>query len=631
MSENHAPPPEREFDVASICIPAGKKNAEEIDETIGRIRMRCLIPYARAQLGLPPIHEGPEEGQNAEKLSLKRDQVALAAKLGCGVEKIRKFVRLIREKGIENVRASDFLKKAPGGGKGTCKVREAIRKPMFEAVKKACVQEGHPPGSARARKAIRLEMVALGVPSSKIPGRQALNAATYSPAIVSLHSGAVNGEHMGRVVDLATEAIAPNQMIFMDATVHSNESEPEECIYALNEAGKNMGLVNVIYGLDGATRGIWTVLGYVGAANGFLSGLAIHRGLLAKDALLAKYGIKGPWLWCGKPRRFVTDRGKEFIGRQTQRVIQSMDIMFSDRSPPRTAFYRAKAERFNRTAHKLYANFLKSEVGKKYFREVPGIPHATGILFKDIDRALIEWVVECYHVRGHAGLGGVSPIDRLFQMANGEVGFPLSGFPPPVADRSDLLWDFLWEEHRVINHLGISMINRRYNDERLTEFLVPGKRSSVVRQSVRFNPYGIGSVFVRKPDTLEIIPIRYIHNNDQHPMSAEDRQKAINPSIWEWRSGRHDLKRVGISKPTPSQVEEVIQARENHIRSLADGASMGAITRQDLTNLEMRDNFAAILPAAISAPASSNILPLPPKRPSQMVLLPTGSGGASEY
>jgi hypothetical protein len=629
---------ELESDVESNTgsIPDCPKNCAETDENIGLVRMRRLVPYARAQLGIPIPPAEKDCALTAGRISLKRDLKQLSVELRCGVDLIRQFVMTIRKKGIENVRGSDFLKKAPGGGRGKCKVPHDIRQTLVDVVKTVCVDQGRAPGSSGARKAISAEMIARGVSPRRVPGRRALNLVSTMPEILRQHTAAVEGEHMCRVVGMDTQAMALNQVIYMDATTHSSESEPEECLYALDTHERNLGLVNIIYGLECASRCVWTALGFVGAPNSFLTALSIHRGLLQKNDLLAKYNIKGIFPIHGKPRHFYTDRGNEFIRKQTVRVLKDMDIGFVDKSPPRVCIYRAKSERFNRTAHTLFADFLHSEEGKRYFRPVPGIPNATGILLRDLDKALLEWIVIRYHSREHNGLGGANPLERFFDMANGERGFPMSGFPPPVADSDDLMWDFLWEEPRVINHMGISLFNRRYFDSKLTSFLLPGKRSSISRHSVRLNPYGIGKVFVRVPNGErggEIYRIPYMPDNDVLPMTREQRSETMDPSLWEWTVARSDLLRVGNDKPTPEEVAGVIAARHSKIDNPEQGTSSGVITRRDLANREMSEIFAKNEPVVVETANNSGSFAQSEATALSKTfrLLPTGSGGADEY
>ena len=620
----------------SSSIPVCPKNCAETDASIGRIRMLRLIPYARARLGQSMA--GGSDADVYVRLSLRRDMKQLTKDLACGAEKLRSWVHYICESGIENVRVSDFLKSAPSGGKGKCKIRQIVRAPMQDAINEVCVNQGITPGSRAATKRIRAEMERLGVPKNQQPSPRALKSAATAPDIVTAHTASVAGEHMCRVLGVNTEAMKINEVVLIDATTHSSDSDVAECLYAVDEFDRVLGLVNAIYGIDAATRGVWTALGYVGAANTFLAGLSIHRGLLDKGPLLAKYGICGAWPWCGKPSRLVTDRGSEFVGKRIKGTLDEIGIGFVDKSPPVSPYYKAKVERFNRTAHTLFTDFLRSEVGRKYFRPVKGKQGATGILFRDLDRAMLEWVVSIYHARGHKGLGGSSPLDRFNDIANGLRGFPLSGPPVAVADRPDLMWDFLWEEHRVINHVGISIFNRTYNDSNngknsaLTQFLAPGTRSSIKRNSTRFNPYALGQVFVRRADTGEIFKIPYTPKNDVLPMTLDQARQAINPSLWEWRTAYTDLKRVGIEKPTPGQMSEVIQAREEKILNPSVSIS-GVLTQRDVSNLQMRVAFASAQPVATTRPPPTipNKTALNRKTLQPATLLPTGRGGADEY
>lgn len=621
------------FNLAKIepsneSIPSDKRlrrNQGETDPIVGEIRMRRLMPYALQRLGRDALF-GPERG----RLSLRRDMADLCRSLHCGAEKILEWISLICNSGPENVRSTDFLKRAQGGGTGKSKIRRDLRDRMFEAIHEVCSKQGYEPGTAAASKRVRAEMLRLGGIDSRLPSPRALRSALLSRGILNDHVAATQGDHMCRVLDENVSEIALNGVVLMDGTTFTNESDPSECLYALDDMGRVLGLVNANFGEEAATRGIWTVLPHVGAPNTFLTNLSIHRGIVDKAPLLKRYGIRGDWPWCGKPRRLVTDRGLEYIGNQAKRTMSELGIGFVDRSPPKTPHFRGTGERFNRTAHTLFVDFLRSDVVKGYLRRVPGKPGAAGIAFKDLDRAMIEWVVNHYHNRPHKGIGGASPLDRFHDLVLGKRGFPISGLPIPVSDRPDLLWDFLWEVHRRINHVGISIDNRLYRSSELSQFLSPGRRSSGARCAIRFNPYSLGNVFVRSVAGGRIITVPFVYKNDVHPVSDLEREQLVDTSIWEWNVAYADLQRVG-KKPTEREIVNVLGKRKDYLVNSPSKISP-RLTKRDVANSAMQSVFGKVgVPETATQKKNSSGEQRRLKPIGEAKILPVGSGGASEY
>ncbi|MBA4137010.1 MAG: hypothetical protein C0518_06820 [Opitutus sp.] len=590
----------------------GGKNQAETDLEIAQFRKDRLLPYAHWRLRRP----------DAEKRCLSADINSLASELGCGADWIRVRVREMIDAGPENVDLQKFLKRAPDGGKGKSKLREELREPVAKAIDHA-ISRGAEPGSRAANRIVRRFLEQHGIPRARQPCAKALKRVSNAPHITIKFNQAVFGEHMTRVLGKSADSFAPNEVMFLDwSTFSSEDDDPTLTLRVYDRYRRFMGVANALFGVCGGTRGLWTLLPIVGAQNTYLTAWGIRRGLLSKQSLLEKYGLSGAWPFHGTPGRFVTDRGSEFIGEQIVRTLEEMGIPYRDLSPAEMPYMRAKSERFNRTAHLGMADFMHSEIGQKYFFPAPDVRGAMGILFEHLDRAFLEWAIVAYHPKGNKGLGGASPLERYSDMVHGHRGFPLSG---PVIARPESatpMWNFLWEEKRIINHTGISIANRNYACDELTRFLQPGTRSSGRRQSVRFNPYALGRVLVRDPDTAEVLPVPYRHRNDILPLTAAQIEETKNPSIWEWNVAYRDLKRVGNPRPEPEQVFEVISKREALIKD-PETVISATVTRRDVANFEMRQTFAQDGLAQLPNPT-----PHPP-RPSAM--LPTGRGGADEY
>lgn len=611
---------------SDAAIPRAAKNKAETDPAVGILRLRLLMPYALQRLG----REDASIAGHA-RLSLRRDRHHLVQACGCGSKKIAEFIAKICRLGPENVRGTDLLKCAPNGGRGKMKIKGHLRQPLTDAIHQVCVVQGLKPGCRRATTAIKNALTAVGISVKDLPSRATIAFHSRQPAIYAARTARIEGEHMVRAVGENLEQLAINGCTYLDCTTFSSNDAEEDQVIALDVLDREIGIANAIFGLDAASRGVWTYLPFVGAPNTYLVGLAIRRGLLDKQVLLEKYSIEGRLPLCGKPKRISHDCGSEFIGQHTVRVLDDMDIGFVDVCPPYTPYYRGKAERFNRTAHALFAEFLRSDCAKPYFRKVPRKPKAVGIRFCELDRALLDWVVNRYHVTGHSGLNGESPLQRFERLARGGDTFHKSGYPLPVKDSPELMWDFLWQIPRTIGHTGIHLWNRRYTDPRLQQFFAIGKRSSKRKIIIGVNPYALRAVYVRLPSEYggsEIVTIPWLPESGKYLMDANTATQATNPSRWEWDAIYADLRRVGI-QPTCVEAEKLAAKREPETGPVsgAPQSRSNVPTRKDRANRAMRDQFATEVPRT-SSDVDNRALKLSPR---VFTLLPTGANGADEY
>ena len=557
-------------------LPA-EKNKAEGDQELGSLRLRVLSMFALARLGEGFDFPGPDGRpiHRWSRIPVRPYLKLLTSRLGCGSDFVFELVDRLCAKGPQNTKVSEMLKQAQGGGKGTSRLPPSATLALDAAIRAACVEQGLRPGTQKTNKVIR-ELIKANAPLVEIPATKTIRKRSMSPEVQAMRAGAYERDHLFRLVGSPELVTGLNSVVQLDTTQFTNE---EYELLVVDRQGRNMGPANVIFGVLASCRGIWTYLPFAGAANSFLSGLAIKRGLLAKDALLDSLGVKGILPFHGKVGEIKHDNGPEFANDHLQEVCLARDFAIRDLRPPQTPQYGSMEERFNRSAQRLFREFLDSPQGKRYLRPVASKPGAYGILLEDLDRALAEWICE-YHKRGHAGLGGDSPLSRFEKFAKGEAGLPASGIPGPLAETPDLIWDFLWRETRTVNHLGIAFANRRYGCAKLSRFFRVNSRSSGRRVEFRFNPYAMRSVFIRFPDDDISIPpceVPWIREADKYRMTPEEAHAASNPSLWEWEVLFKVLRAAGVANPTGGVVE-ALHAR-NEARSAEQGTP-GAPSRK---------------------------------------------------
>ncbi|HEY0967270.1 MAG TPA: Mu transposase C-terminal domain-containing protein [Opitutaceae bacterium] len=567
----------------------------ESDIDVGCIRMRVLTPFALARLGQP------YEIWDIEKkclvtidrsLPLRPYAKELAERLGCGTDLIFEWVNLMCEKGPQNVVASELLKGSSSGGKGVSRLPASEEEALEKAVYQVCVNTGLKPGTKAATKAIRSHLIASGCVSRAI-STATIRKRSMCPRITFARADAYERDHLHRIAGHPDDVLGLNSVVVIDTTTFTDEDKSLRVVNAQND---DLGPANVIFAVLTANRGIWSFRAFVGPQNAYLVGLTIKRGLVSKESLLDRYNISGIWPFHGKVGTLKHDRGSEFLNGLVEEGIKSRDIAIDDRSPPETPHHRGDLERFNRTAHVLFNEFMESDPAKRFLRPVNGMNSSKGILLKDLDRAMTEWIVLHYHERSHKGLGGDSPIRRMEKFVRGENGLPASGFPSALKESDELTWDFLCKVTRKVNQLGISFGNRRYVNPDLKKLLKLNSRSSELKIEVRFNPYDMGQVYVKIPDehgVERICPVPWLPETQKYRPSLPNQQASINPSLWEWRTLFRDVSRGNTEKPT-SGLAEALHAKKEADAAAGKGSSGSKRPKErkvEAVNREMRGEF----------------------------------------
>lgn len=613
--------------------PAGWNRAET-DLDIGSARLAALKPFALSVLGRPYQVWDLRTGSQVERsgwIGLRQHARSLAVKLGCGADFLYDRLRHICEVGPENALVSSMLKSGTKGGKGGLRLRGNSPDILWAAIEQVCVDTGRRPGSAKSLTEIRAALLAKGW-KGKLPSNTALSKYSHSDRITSARENAYIRDHLNRVIGKPAESLGLMTVAQLDTTTFTGKDFK---LLVVDELGRSMGPANVVFGILGANRGVWTFLAFVGPVNSYLSGLSIKRGLLAKDSLLNQYGIAGVWPYSGKVGEIRHDNGSEFVSAHLKRVIKDLDIGINESSPAETPHFRGKGERFNRTAHKLFDEFLESDIGRRYVRPVQGHKDAKGIRFSDLERALLEWIVTVYHTRANKGLGGDSPDSRFEKLVEGGNGLPASGLVPPLLPTRKLHWDFLKEDARVINHLGLRWENRVYRHKDLSRLLVVNSRSSKRRKNFRYNPYALKSVFIMIPDETggeDFIEVPWIPETEKYPMDGDMHRKCMNPSMWEWDLLYADLVRAGNEKPSSGLIEDLhAQRKASEDQDRIAGAPKTRTKITDRRNSAMSGSFGEQDIPVAAIPATPVVAQPPSAKPQYKPVRLRAADGADAY
>lgn len=620
-------------------------NQAEKEIATGQIRLRWLTPFAKARLGLPYEVWDGEQGKmvvHDKRLSLRPVVGELARILHCGTDFVFELVsRLERHPGGPEGATAEMMMKVPqGGGGGGNRLGAAQMCALNDAIWSVIVTNGRKRG-ARALAEIRSGLKhSDAFDGGRIPCSSTITRYWDTDEIRIALADPYSRDHLNRVCGSPDSIQGLNAVLSIDCSTMEHGGVE---VRALDDKDRDLGVVTCIWGINSACRGVWTVLAFPGAQNGFLVGQALRLAFIDKKPILAKYGLADEeWPFHGKPGEIRHDHGTEFINKHIERALRSRDIAIPciDRSPAKTPHYRGGEERFNSAAQWLFMEFLNSEQAKAIKRNVPGKPNAIGIRLSDLNRALVTWVVRDWNHRSHTALGGDSPLSRWEKYVRGQNGLPFSGVPVPLEDSDELRWEFLKREFRTVNQLGIQFKNRNYRSSDLNCFLAVNSRSSGKKIEFGYNPYHMGEIFVRVPSgrSGKIVPIPWLPIDEKFRPSIELAQQSADPTEWEWTLLYRDLKAGNTTTVSKEMLEDLHQHREELERSgrtgkvpvtQAAGRAMREFATESLPRASVFDSASPEEGGQPSPAADHSPGDRPKRKPP--VYLPVGDFGSDEY
>ena len=155
---------------------------------------------------------------------------------------------------------------------------------------------------------------------------------------------------------------------------------------------------------------------------------ALRIAMLPKEAWLAKHGVQGSYLACGRPGTVHVDNGKHYNSRALTRGLECLGINHRT-MPVLKAWYKGTVER------------LIGTISRQVFHTVPGTTFS-GIYERDRETApetvatmtvdelrtkLLHWVVNQYQHRHHKGIDDKPSVLWKISMASHEQEVPLTG------------------------------------------------------------------------------------------------------------------------------------------------------------------------------------------------------------
>lgn len=192
----------------------------------------------------------------------------------------------------------------------------------------------------------------------------------------------------------------------------------------------------------------------------------------------------------------VTDWGSAFRSEETRRVVRALGATF-DHPPAGRPHLRGTIERvFSTTETRFLSHFtgrtFSSVVDKGTYKAGEGASIPLDVLA----RSLVRYVVDDYHHRPHAGLGGETPHNAWVRLV-GQTG------RLPVPDKHTQRAIFGIETSCKLDNAGVTILGLRYQNRELYEYFT-GK--SVHDVTVRVDPLDVGFASVKLGDDWLTVP-----------------------------------------------------------------------------------------------------------------------------
>lgn len=216
-----------------------------------------------------------------------------------------------------------------------------------------------------------------------------------------------------------------------------------------------------------------------------------------KTRLSNDAGARTPWFMSTGIGTLVTDWGSAYYAEETRRVVAAMGATF-DHPPAGMPQLRGTVERFFSTTETRFLSHFAGRTFSNVVQKGDYKPEAdANIPFDVLARALVRYVVDDYHHRPHAGLGGETPHDAWVRLRadTGRI---------PVPDKHTLRHIFGVEHTGVtLDNSGVVVLGLRYQNRDLYDWFTA---KGVTKVTVRVDPEDVGFASVRLGDDWITVP-----------------------------------------------------------------------------------------------------------------------------
>lgn len=261
------------------------------------------------------------------------------------------------------------------------------------------------------------------------------------------------------------------------------------------------------------------------------TGICLSNMILAKEPILAKFGIDTNWPCQGIPGIIHADNAKEFRGKVLQMVCDEYGIELKFRKI-KTPQYGAHIERlmgtFMSEVHALPGSTFSNSQERKEYNSA----NEAAMTLEDFEKWLLN-LIRAYHHRPHGELG-MPPIQKYLQSLAGDGDSPGVGILPTVQDADKLRIDFLPLERRSVQPYGLLVDNIYYFSDVLHRWIGSKDPDSIKKKRlflIRRDPRDISYILFYDPDLYRYFRVPY--RNTSFPAISLWELRAVNKYLAE--------------------------------------------------------------------------------------------------
>jgi putative transposase len=269
--------------------------------------------------------------------------------------------------------------------------------------------------------------------------------------------------------------------------------------------------------------------------SAFMAGTCVASALMPKAGYLKRIGVEGVWDAWGQITNLHMDNAKEFRGNLIKTSCEAYGINPIYR-PVRTPHYGGHIERLMGTIAGEIRNLPGATYSNPKERKGTDPEKTAALTVSEFERHLVDWIVNVYHKRGHAGLDGIPPATFWEFKTTPEDGKPSGLVQSLPRDPERLRIDFLPFKTPTVSRNGLRVELIDYQDDYFAARVAepdPKNRKAKRKYLVRYDPRNLSYVWALVDETGLYRRV---------PMWRKGRPAV---SLWEWRAVKMHFKALG--------------------------------------------------------------------------------------
>ncbi|MBI5641158.1 MAG: helix-turn-helix domain-containing protein [Nitrospirae bacterium] len=469
----------------------------------------------------------------------KEEVLARAGEFGLNVTTLYEWIGAFETTGRLDLLAPLYTKR---GGKGKSRLKPEVEA-VIENTIKEILEKGQRTTLDRVMEEVKKQCEAVGL---VIPHKMTVRRRLIGRSKTKLKK-ILKGEKMSRPIRGKHEVSVPLEEIQVDES-------PLDVIVVDEKHRLPIGRGFITISTDVCARVVYGFCVHLEHPSFFTFGRCMSMGILPKDGYLRNIGVKGDWPVWGLPEGVTihTDNAKWYRGKDMKRFGDTYNLSVTFR-PKKIPEAGGHIERLIKTInHKLHelpgSTYSNPQKRGDYDSERWAV-----LTLKELEKWIVEWIVNVYHRKEHSSLDGMSPIQRWEEGIRGNDTAPGIGLPDIIqGDEAEFLRiSLLPTIERTIQRGDVTIERIPYFHEALVAVCEQewGNRTKLHRF---------------KRDLRDISFLYYLDEDHRTYFRIPYRNPGWPPmSVWELRKVRKMLREKHISDQDPEKIFDAYERMRN--------------------------------------------------------------------